>query len=243
MLDLDIFRNRMLAAATGAAFINGLSRFALLFVFVLYFQGAQGDDPITAGIKLTPMAIGMLIASPLAGVWADRHGSRALAAAGMLVSAAALALMTLQPQSPYWQSTLWLLVLGIGSGMFNSPNTAAMMGSVPEQRRGIAAGARTMLQNTGAVISIALVLAIVTAAVPKAVLLKIFSGLASGLSDAKLSPFIDNMHKALWMLALTSLVGAGVSLLRPAHVRAAGSGKPAPAPGAPAGAESGRAAS
>ena len=49
MLDLDIFRNRMFAAATGAAFINGLSRFALMFVFVFYYQGAQGDDAITAG--------------------------------------------------------------------------------------------------------------------------------------------------------------------------------------------------
>jgi EmrB/QacA subfamily drug resistance transporter len=93
-LDLTMFQDRMFSAATGAAFINGLSRFALLFVFVFYFQGAQGDDPITAGIKLTPMAIGMLVSSPLVGVWADRHGSRALAALGMLVSAAALALMT-----------------------------------------------------------------------------------------------------------------------------------------------------
>jgi EmrB/QacA subfamily drug resistance transporter len=218
MLDLSIFRNRMFSAATGAAFINGLSRFALLFVFVFYFQGAQGDDPITAGIKLAPMAIGMLIASPVAGIWADRHGSRALAAVGMLVSAVALALMTtLQPHSPYWQSTLWLLLVGIGSGMFNSPNTAAMMGTVPAHRRGIAAGARTMLQNTGAVISIAFVLAIVTAAVPKSVLFQIFSGLASGLSDAQLAPFIHNMHTALWVLAATSLVGAGVSLLRPRH--------------------------
>lgn len=218
MLDLSIFRNRMFSAATGAAFINGLSRFALLFVFVFYFQGAQGDDPITAGIKLAPMAIGMLVASPLAGIWADRHGSRALAALGMLVSAAALALMTtLQADSPYWQSTVWLALVGIGSGMFNSPNTAAMMGTVPAHRRGIAAGARTMLQNTGAVISIAFVLAIVTAAVPKDVLFQIFSGLAQGLSEAKLSPFIHNMHTALWVLAATSLAGAAVSLLRPRH--------------------------
>jgi EmrB/QacA subfamily drug resistance transporter len=218
MLDLTMFQNRMFSAASGAAFINGLSRFALLFVFVFYFQGAQGDDPLIAGIKLTPMAIGMLISSPLAGVWADRHGSRGLAALGMLVSAAALALMTtLQADSAYWQSTLWLLLVGVGSGMFNSPNTAAMMGAVPTYRRGIAAGARTMLQNTGAVLSIAFVLAIVTAAVPKPVLFKIFSGLASGLSDAKLEPFISNMHTALWVLAFTSVVGAGVSLLRPPH--------------------------
>ena len=219
MLDLTIFQNRMFSAATGAAFINGLSRFALMFLFVFYFQGAQGDDPITAGIKLAPMAIGMLISSPAAGMWADRHGSRVLAAMGMVVSAVGLAAMTtLEVHSPFWQSALWLFIVGIGSGMFNSPNTAAMMGTVPVQRRGIAAGARIMLQNTGAVISIAFVLAIVTAAVPKDVLFKIFSGLANGLSQRALDPFIQNMHTALWVLAATSLVGAGVSLLRPRHV-------------------------
>jgi EmrB/QacA subfamily drug resistance transporter len=220
MLDLTIFDSRMFSAATAAAFINGLSRFALLFVFVFYFQGVKGDDPITAGIKLAPMAIGMLIASPLAGIWADRHGSRMLAALGMVVGAVALAGMTtLGVASPGWQSTLWLFVVGVASGMFNSPNTAAMMGTVPPHRRGIAAGARTMLQNTGAVISIAFVLAIVTSSVPTQVLLSIFSGVTTGLSDATLEPFVHNMHIALWVLAATSMVGAGVSLLRPAHTR------------------------
>jgi hypothetical protein len=95
------------------------------------------------------------------------------------------------------------------------------MGTVPTERRGIAAGARTMLQNTGAVISIAFVLAIVTAAVPKPVLFAIFSGVASGLSSAQLDPFINNMHTALWVLAATSVIGAGVSLLRPRDESAA----------------------
>ena len=221
MLDLSIFRNRLFAAASAATFISGLSRFALLFIFVFYYQGAQGDDPIVAGVKLAPMAIGMLVASPLAGIWADRHGSRTLAALGMLVTALGLALMTtLQADTAYWQGMIWLGLVGIGSGMFNSPNTAAMMGTVPTERRGIAAGARTMLQNTGAVISIAFVLAIVTAAVPKPVLFKIFSGLASGLTSAQLDPFIHNMHTALWVLAAISVVGAGVSMLRPRHVPA-----------------------
>jgi EmrB/QacA subfamily drug resistance transporter len=221
MLDLSIFRDKLFAAASGAAFINGLSRFALLFIFVFYYQGAQGDDPITAGIKLAPMALGMLVASPLAGIWADRRGSRTLAALGMVVTAVALAGMTvLQPDSSYWLGAFWLAVVGIGSGMFNSPNTAAMMGTVPVERRGIAAGARVMLQNTGAVISIAFVMAIVTAAVPTTILFKIFSGLASGLTNAQLAPFISNMHAALWVLAAVSLAGAFVSLMRPAHQRA-----------------------
>lgn len=216
MLDLSIFGDRLFAAATAAAFINGLSRFALMFVFVFYFQGAQGDDPITAGIKLAPLALGMLIASPLAGAWADRRDSRALAALGMVATAAGLAGMTLlQADSAYWLAGAWMFVVGVGSGMFNSPNTAAMMGAVPPHRRGIAAGARMMLQNTGAILSIAFVLAVITAAVPRDVLFKIFSGLASGLTADQLAPFIRNMHTALWALAAVSLLGALVSLLRP----------------------------
>jgi EmrB/QacA subfamily drug resistance transporter len=222
MLDLSIFKNRLFAAATAAAFINGLARFALMFLFVFYFQGAQGNDPIEAGIKLIPLALGMLVASPLAGIYADRHGSRGLAALGMLVSAVGLvAMTTLQVHTPYWQSSLWLLTVGVGSGMFNSPNTAAMMGAVPIHRRGIAAGARTLVQNTGAIISIAFVLAIITSAVPKATLFAVFSGLTKGLSAGKLEPFIANMHVALWTLAATSLVGALVCLMRPAHAQQA----------------------
>jgi MFS family permease len=227
MLDLAIFQNRLFATATAAAFINGMSRFAVMFLFVFYFQGAEGDGAVTAGIKLAPLAVGMLVASPLAGIWADRHGSRRLAAGGMLLSAVGLAAMTtLQVHTAYWESALWLALVGIGSGLFNSPNTAAMMGAVPPHRRGIAAGARTMLQNTGAVLSIAFVMAIITAAVPKDVLLKIFSGVASGLEPSRLDQFIHNMHTALWVLAATSVVGAIVSLMRPAHVRVEAEARP-----------------
>jgi EmrB/QacA subfamily drug resistance transporter len=239
MLDLSIFENRLFAAATGAAFINGLSRFALMFLFVFYYQGAQGDDPITAGIKLAPLALGMLVSSPLAGWWADRHGSRALAAGGMLVTAAGLAAMTtLEPGTAYWQGAVWLTLVGIGSGMFNSPNTAAMMGTVPVHRRGIAAGTRVMVQNSGAVLSIAFVMAVVTSGIPKQVLFSIFSGVTKGLSSTALDPFISNMHLALWVLAGTSVIGAFVSLMRPAHATdtattAESGGRPAAGPTAP----------
>jgi EmrB/QacA subfamily drug resistance transporter len=218
MLDLAIFRNRLFSAAAAAAFINGLARFALMFVFVFYFQGVQGDSPILAGIKLAPLAVGMLISSPLAGIWADRRGSRGMAVAGMLVTAAGLALMTtLQRDSTYWASGAFMFIVGLGSGMFNSPNTAAMMGTVAPHRRGIAAGARVLVQNTGAVLSIAFVLAVVTSSVPKAVLFKVFSGLANHISNTQLTPFISNMHTALWTLSIISVVGAFVAAARPKH--------------------------
>ncbi len=96
--------------------------------------------------------------------------------------------------------------------MFNSPNTAAMMGTVPAHRRGIAAGARVLVQNTGAVISIAFVLAVVTSSVPKSVLFAVFSGLANHITNAQLVPFMSNMHTALWCLA-------AISAARPSHVK------------------------
>jgi len=220
MLDLSIFRSRLFATASGAAFANGLSRFALMFVFVFYFQGVQGNSPILAGIKLAPLAVGMLIASPLAGVWADRRGSRTLAVLGMLVTAVGLALMTtLGRQTSYVWPCLYMFIVGVGSGMFNSPNTAAMMGTVAPHRRGIAAGARVLVQNTGAVISIAFVLAVVTSSVPKNVLFAVFSGVANHISTAQLTPFIANMHTALWCLAAVSLVGAAISAARPKDIK------------------------
>jgi hypothetical protein len=111
-----------------------------------------------------------------------------------------------------------MFIVGIGSGMFNSPNTAAMMGSVAPHRRGIAAGARVLVQNTGAVMSIAFVLAVVTSSVPKHVLFGVFSGLAKHISTAQLEPFISNMHTALWCLTAVSLVGAVISAARPKEI-------------------------
>ena len=116
MLDLSLFRIRVYWTCATAAFLNGLARFALMFLFVFYFQGPQGDDPITAGIKLAPLAIGMLVASPLAGIYADRHGSRGPAVLGMLLTGAGLAGMTtLEVTSPFWQSAIWLTIVGVGS--------------------------------------------------------------------------------------------------------------------------------
>jgi EmrB/QacA subfamily drug resistance transporter len=223
MLDLSIFKSRLFSAASAAAFTNGLARFALMFVFVFYFQGVQGNSPILAGIKLAPLALGMLIASPIAGIYADRRGSRGLAVLGMIVQAVGLALMTtLGRDTTYVASGVYMFIVGVGSGMFNSPNTAAMMGTVPAHRRGIAAGARVLVQNTGAVISIAFVLAVVTSSVPKNVLFAVFSGLANHITNAQLVPFMSNMHTALWCLAAISVVGAVISAARPAHVKTEG---------------------
>ncbi len=142
---------------------------------------------------------------------------------------------TLQAHSPYWQSALWLLLVGVGSGMFNSPNTAAMMGAVPAKRRGVAAGARMLLQNTGAVLSIAFVMAVVTSSIPQATLFAIFSGLASGPLAREARAL--HLEHALRAVVPGGRVAAGSSRLpdapepRPAEdAQAAARTAPSPAP-------------
>jgi EmrB/QacA subfamily drug resistance transporter len=218
LLDLALFRDRLFAMGNLTGFLNGIARNGVLFLLVFYLQGAKGDDPVTAGILLTPLAAGMLVLSPISGVLADRYGSRALASAGMLVTALGLAgLATISVDTPYWQLALWQLVVGAGSGLFNSPNTSAVLGVVPPAKRGVGAGTRMMLVQSGFVISIALSIGLVTSSMDPTVMLRIFSGTQTGAAGVDLRPFVGALHVAFWTGAGVSLVGAAVSLMRGGH--------------------------
>ncbi len=218
LLDLDLFRNRLFLMGNLTGLLNGIARNGVLFLLVFYLQGAKGDDPVTAGILLAPLAAGLLILSPVSGALADRFGSRELATLGMVVTGIGLAgLMTLQVDTPYWQLALWQLIIGAGSGLFNSPNTSAVMGVVPPAQRGVGAGARMMLTQSGFVISIALSIGLVTTAMDPQVLLAVFSGTQVGAQGINLDPFISALHVAFAAGVVASFVGAGVSLMRGGH--------------------------
>ena len=87
LLDLGLFRNRLFALGNLTGLLNGIARTGVLFLLVFYFQGARGYDPVTAGLALAPLALGLLVLSPISGALADRIGSRGLATLGMLVTA------------------------------------------------------------------------------------------------------------------------------------------------------------
>jgi EmrB/QacA subfamily drug resistance transporter len=218
LLDLELFRDRLFAMGNLTGLLNGIARNGVLFLLVFYLQGAKGDDPVTAGILLAPLAVGLLVLSPISGVLADRHGSRELATVGMVVTAVGLAgLVTLQVDTPYWQLALWQLLIGAGSGLFASPNTSAVMGVVPPTKRGIGSGTRMMLTQTGFVVSIALAIGLVTSAMDPSVLVAIFSGTQVGSTGIDLAPFIRALHLAFAAGVIISLIGAGVSLMRGGH--------------------------
>jgi MFS family permease len=155
------------------------------------------------------------VLSPISGALADKIGSRFLATLGMLVTAVGLAgLVTLQVDTPYWQLALWQLIIGAGSGLFISPNTSAVMGVVPREKRGMGSGARMMLTQTGFIISIALSIGLVASVVDPKVMLAIFSGSQTGSSGIDMAPFMTALHIAFGVGVVASLLGAVVSASR-----------------------------
>lgn len=163
MFRLALFKVRAFAAGNVAALLTAIARGGLQFMLIIWLQGiwlplhgyAFEDTPLWAGIFMLPLTLGFLIAGPLSGYLSDRFGARVFSTAGLLVVAGSfLGLLTLPVDFDYTTFAALLLLNGLGQGMFSSPNTSSIMGSVPPEYRGVASGMRSTFQNSGTALSI-----------------------------------------------------------------------------------------
>lgn len=155
VIDFALFRDRIFSLANGANLLSGLATGAVTFLLIFFLQGPYGQTPLSAGIMMIPYGLGFLGLGPLSGRLSDEYGSRVLSAAGMAVSSLGLLLSTIVYNTPYWKLAVYMAIMGAGSGLFSSPNTNAIMSGVRPNRRGMASGIRTMLRNTGSMLSLA----------------------------------------------------------------------------------------
>jgi EmrB/QacA subfamily drug resistance transporter len=215
MLDMRLFKTRILAFAFGSNLLNGIARGAVSFLLIFYFQGIKGMDPLTAGILLAPFAIAMMVTSPISGWLSDKYGSRGLSSIGLLISAVGLTgFMRITEHSSISGLIFWMLVMGSGSGMFFSPNTSAVMGAVPVEKRGIAAGTRTMMNNAGLVISMGISMAIISSSISADALQRLFVGTQVGSRGIAVANFISGLRLAFTISFGFSLLAALISYLR-----------------------------
>lgn len=215
MLDLTLFKTRILAFAFTSNLLNGIARGAVTFLLVFYFQGIKSFDPVIAGILLAPFAISMMIMAPISGWLSDRMGSRELSSIGLLISAAGLlGMVGISASTSVLELSVWMFIAGLGSGMFFSPNTSAVMGAVPVERRGIAAGVRTMMNNAGSVISIALAMAIISSSITQQALEGLFTGTQVGSKGIAVGHFITGLRTAFVISFVISLIAAVISYMR-----------------------------
>jgi len=161
LIGLDIFRNRQFSASLGAqlAHFAGLSGVLVLVPF--YLEQVKHFEPRQVGLYLVILPIMMFMIAPLSGRLSDKIGFRLLTCGGMVVLGFGLWLLTgLSPVTSSEYIVMSLVVIGLGVGMFSTPNSSAFMGSVSSGRRAVASGVLATNRNIGMSVGVALATAV-----------------------------------------------------------------------------------
>jgi MFS family permease len=186
MFRIGLFKIRAFTAGNVAGLLVSIARGGIQFMLIIWLQGiwlplhgySYDQTPLWAGVFILPMTAGFLVAGPTSGILSDKFGSRGIASAGMAVFASSfIGLMLLPVVFPYWIFALLIGLNGIGSGMFASPNSSSIMGSVPASDRGVASGMRATFQNSGTAISIGVVFTLLIAGLSSSLPSSLTSGL------------------------------------------------------------------
>ncbi|WP_400153729.1 MFS transporter [Candidatus Methanomassiliicoccus intestinalis] len=213
LFDLRLFtKNRLFAAANFSAFLNYTAYYGSTFVISFYLQRVLGIDIGTTGLILLAMPLIMCIISPISGSLSDKVGSRTLATLGMIIMAVGLFLIsTLDMNTSIAIVVIYLVILGIGMGMFSSPNTSAVMKSVRKDKTGVASGMLSTMRTVGQSLSLVLMGSVMAIVTSSALVSSVFMGGSSSVDNAE---FITGMSAALKVSALIALIGAASSTLR-----------------------------
>jgi MFS family permease len=149
MIDFSLFRNFLF----DLNLLMGLlvsSVLAGLFILPYYLELVKNYSTLTVGILMMIDPLGLAIVAPLSGVLSDRFGSRISSIVGLSVVAfGCMTLGALQLGTDQVGFVLHMVPIGIGMGLFMSPNNSAIMGAVPKERLGITSGLLTLTRLIG----------------------------------------------------------------------------------------------
>jgi EmrB/QacA subfamily drug resistance transporter len=237
LISLALFRIRSFATGSSAAFLSFLAIAAHFFLMPFFLQLALGFPPGQAGLLLTPTSLTLAVVAPLSGYLSERLGARLLSSIGLSISCLALFLLSRLTTDVHYLDVLGrLILLGVGMGLFNSPNSSAVFASVPRAQYGVVGGFISMVRNSGQAVGQAVAGAVVVSAIAPVVgsggLDALRAGVGSGTDTAPLlRAFLTGLQHAYLLAAAFAACGALISVLRgsaPATTPATGQ-QPAPA--------------
>lgn len=212
LLHLDLFRVRVVGFSLLAALLQGLGGFAVLFLIMMFLQGARGLTPLNASLLLVPGYLIGGVTGPIAGRLSDRVGSVLPATIGLgLQGVAVLVYAQLGAHSSLGWIVVASVINGIGSGGFFPSNNAAVMKGAPQGQYGVASGMLRTFANIGMVMSFAAAILMASARIPRGLAFAIFVG-TTHLTPASQAAFITGLHLALYlsigMLVLAALASS-----------------------------------
>jgi MFS family permease len=201
MFDLNLFKIKSFTFGILATLLSALARGGAMILIIILLQGiwlplhgySYASTPFWAGVYTIPLIIGMIVMAPISGILSDKYGPRWIATTGMtLVTLSFLLLIALPSNFSYIELGLILLLMGIGNGMFGSPNNASIMNSVSAEDRGVASGMMFTMFNTATPASIAIFFTIIVIGLTQRFPEAMTSSLSS-IGAVQLAPIMSNI--------------------------------------------------
>jgi EmrB/QacA subfamily drug resistance transporter len=205
VFNFNLFRgNRLFAFSNLAALINYATTFGITFLLSLYLQYVQGLSPRDAGLILVTQPALMAIVASISGRLSDTYDPRILSSSGMAIIVAGLILLVfLNGQTDVKYMVFTLALVGVGFGMFSSPNTNAIMGSVDKKFLGIASATVGTMRLTGQMFSMGIA----------TLILHLFIGEAQ-IGAGNIPLFLFSMRTTFIIFAVLCFLGVFASLAR-----------------------------
>jgi EmrB/QacA subfamily drug resistance transporter len=225
MIDLKLFRNPGFSLSLVAALASFL---ALSFNFLLipyYLQNVLGFDPQRTGLTMIASPVVLALAAPISGRLSDRFGARWLGVAGLgLASIGLFSMTTLSETSTQLGVIARLMLIGVGIGLFQSPNNSTIMGSVPRTALGVAGSLQAVMRTLGQTTGIA-----IAGAVWAALVISAAGRSYAPLTSAPPYALVSGLHGAMILAGVIAALGIVPALVRPTRPQI--SSVPAATPG------------
>lgn len=201
MINLRLFRDPLFSVSLLTALLVFIV-IAGLFLMTFYLERVQGFNTRQVGLLLTVVPAGIGLLAPVAGSLSDRYGSRGISLLGLaMLGIGCLSISTLDEDTSTLGYIVRLLPVGIGAGLFQSPNNSAVMGSAPRGQLGVVSGLLALSRNFGQVTGIPLVGAIYASRVLHVV------DLPAGVDASEAPPWaiVQGVHTAFTVIAVLIL--------------------------------------
>jgi EmrB/QacA subfamily drug resistance transporter len=216
LLDLGLLKIREFTGGIITLLLNAVAWGSFMLIISLYLQLVRGYSPFQAGVAILPFDVAFLVLGPISGRLSDRYGQRPFATAGLVVMSFALFLSsTVGISTPYATIALYLVISGVGLGLFSSPNMSSLMGSVPAKRRAVASALRATFFNIGYTLSVNLVILVMILDLPFSTITQIISSLnPAALTVAERTAFATAIGHVCLVMAVINAVAIVPNLLR-----------------------------
>ena len=208
LIYLRVFRIRQVSGGLFALLFNIITWTAVLLLLSLQFQLVDNLSLLEAGLRILPFEIAFLAVGPVSGKLADKYGQTQFILSGLVVSTVALFLFSTTGQgTPLLTLSIYMIMLGVGTGLFVAPNLRAVMSSVPIERDGIGSALFTLFLNIGLTVSLNLTVVILSITAPSDLVTQIISAAnPTSISAAGRALFVASLKNTYFIFAIINSI-------------------------------------